>query len=532
MNALKLRVVRLAAVMLLLGNSHWLIAGDTVDVATVDRITIEAEEHSQVMETASWLCDVYGPRLTASPATKEATDWAVTKLRSWGLADVHLEKWNPYDGGLTSEQWQARDRGWTSEQFAFRAVTPRPFIITAVPCVYSPSTNGRVTGPAIRFDAHSFLDMQRFEGKLKDAFLLVDPATPTPAHFKAQATRLTDTQLDAIAKGEPGPQARREVMELRYDALADSRARQWLIKQGVAAALFTSAGDGGTIVMSGKSGSERRKTEAADEIPCVKVSAESYGRIVRILEKDIPVTLELDMQNTFYDNPDVFNIIAEITGVDPKIKDEVVMMGAHFDSWTFGTGATDDGAGAAVVMEAMRILKALDLQPARTIRIGLWTGEEQGGLGSKAYVQKHFWNWVQLENAAPSPTKPEHEKFSVYFNLDGGTGKIRGIDVAGNIAARPIFEKWMGPFNGSGMKTTSPSDTGSADQLAFVRVGLPSFSFIQDPIEYGSRTHHTSADVYERLQPEDLRFNAAVLASFAWQAAQRDEKLPRVGSRH
>jgi Zn-dependent M28 family amino/carboxypeptidase len=295
--------------------------------------------------------------------------------------------------------------------------------------------------------------------------------------------------------------------------------------------VYTSAGDGGTIVMSGYGGAASRKKGAADELPCVKVSAESYGGIIRILEKNIPGTLELEMTNTFYDNPDVFNIIGEISGTDPKIKDEVVMIGAHFDSWTFGTGATDDGAGCAVMMEAMRILAALKVEPRRTIRIGLWTGEEQGALGSKAYCQKHFCDSVRLENGEQSPPKPEQSKFSVYFNLDGGTGKIRGIHLPGDPSAvRPIFQAWMGPFANLGMKTVALSDIGGADHYSFARAGLPSFGFIQDPIEYGTRTHHTSADVYERIQAEDMRFNAAVLASFAWQAAQRDEKLPRGGS--
>jgi Zn-dependent M28 family amino/carboxypeptidase len=258
-------------------------------------------------------------------------------------------------------------------------------------------------------------------------------------------------------------------------------------------------------------------------MPWVIVGAESYGRVVRILEKNIPISLELDMQNTFYDQPDVFNIIAEIPGTDPKLKDEVVMLGAHLDSWTFGTGATDNAAGSAMLMEAMRILKALNVQPRRTIRIALWTGEEQGALGSKAYVAQHFRDG----KGESSTTKPEHETFSVYFNLDGGTGKIRGIFELGATAPGPIFDAWMVPFKEMGMRTVSPWDVGGGDDLSFKQVGLPSFGFIQDPIEYESRTHHSSADVFERIQPDDLRFNTAVLASFAWQAAQRDEKLPR-----
>jgi Zn-dependent M28 family amino/carboxypeptidase len=223
------------------------------------------------------------------------------------------------------------------------------------------------------------------------------------------------------------------------------------------------------------------------------------------------------MQNSFYDDPLVSNVIAELPGIDSRLKNEVVMIGAHLDSWTFGTGATDDGAGSAVMMEAMRILSTLQLHPRRSIRVALWTGEEQNAMGSMAYVKQHF----------QGPAKSERDAFSVYFNLDGGTGKIRGIFNAQNATVRPIFDAWMGPFKDQGMKTVSPCDVGGADQLSFERIGLPSFGFIQDPIEYDTRTHHTSADVYERIQPEDMKFNAAVLASFAWQAAQRNEKLPR-----
>jgi len=494
-------------------------AQEKVDLATIERIETEAEQHSQVMDIASWLTDVFGPRLTGSPNAKAASDWAVETMRSWGLTNAHLEEWGPYDSGLADAQWGPFNRGWTSEQFTFRAITPRPFIINAMPPVGSPSTQGRVTGPATRFDVHSLGDMQRYAGKLKHAFLLLDPPRSTPAHFQPQARRLTAAELDADAAGQPLPRApgEAEVTEIRYNVMDDAAALRWLAKEGVAALLLTSSGDGGMITMRGSAGTG---------LASVNLSAESYGRIVRILEKHIPVTLELEMQNTFYDDQHVFNVIAEISGADPKLKEEVVMLGAHLDSWTFGTGATDDGAGVAMTMEAMRILKALNLQPRRTIRIALWTGEEQGALGSNAYVQRHLRDWVRRHDGELSTTKAEYDSFSVYFNLDAGTGKIRGVHQAGNVAVGAIFDAWMGPFKCLGMKTVTLSDIGGGDNHAFSRVGLPSFGFIQDPIEY-SRTAHTSADVFERLQPEDLQFNAAVVASFAWQAAQRNEKLPR-----
>jgi carboxypeptidase Q len=489
-------------------------AQEKVDVVTVKRIKTEVQQHSQVMDIVSWLSDVYGPRLTGSPNTQAAADWAVTTMRSWGLSNVHLESWGPYA------------RGWTSERFAFRVAAPRPFMINAVPAVWSVSTEGRLTGPAIRFDVHSFADMQRYAGKLHGAFLLIDPARPTPAHFEPLATRLSDAQLAILTAPEPSPHlASNEVVELRYTdkIMGDPEARRWLMNEGVAAMLFNSSGDGGTIFITGNGGSAWLDKKEPNQLPIVKVSAESYGRILRILERNIPVTLELDMKNTFNDNPNVFNIIAEIPGTDPKLKDEVVMMGAHFDSWSYATGATDNAAGSAMLMEAMRILKALNLHPRRTIRIALWTGEEQGALGSAAYVAQHYRD----SKGKSSTTTSEYDTFSVYFNLDGGTGKIRGIFESGNTLPNQIFDAWMEPFNEMGMKTVSPWDIGGGDDNSFRGVGLPSFSFAQDAIEYESRTHHSNADVYERIQPDEMEFNTVVLASFAWQAAQRDAKFPR-----
>ncbi|HEY3860360.1 MAG TPA: M20/M25/M40 family metallo-hydrolase [Verrucomicrobiae bacterium] len=489
-------------------------AREKVDVAAVERIKTEVLQHSQVMDIASWLSDVYGPRLTGSPNTQAAAGWAAATMRSWGLSNVHLESWGAYP------------RGWTSERFAFRAVAPRPFMINAVPAVWSVGTEGRVTGPAIRFDVHSFADMQRYAGKLHGAFLLIDPARPTPAHFEPLATRLSDARLAALAAPEPPPRlASNQVVELRYTdkIMGDPAARRWLMNEGAAAMLFNSSGDGGTIFIWGNGGSAWVNKNEPNQLPIVKVSVESYGRILRMLERNIPVTLELDMQNTFNDNPNVFNIIAEIPGTDPKLKDEVVMMGAHFDSWSYATGATDNAAGSAMLMEAMRILKALDLQPRRTIRIALWTGEEQGALGSAAYVAQHYRD----SKGKSSATTSEYDTFSVYFNLDGGTGKIRGLFESGNTVPSQIFDAWMEPFKEIGMKTVSPWDIGGGDDNSFRSVGLPSFSFAQDDIEYESRTHHSNADVYERIQPDDMKFNTAVLASFAWQASQRDAKFPR-----
>lgn len=475
-----------------------------LDVDVINKVKAEALRNSEVMDTLSWLSDVFGARLTGSPSTEAAAEWAVKKLRSWGVDGAHVELWH------------GNKSGWQNERFMLRCVKPYPFAITAVPSTWSIGSKGRISGPAIRVDAHSFDDMQkRFTGQLKDAFLLIDPPLSTATSFKPHATRLTDAQLQALASGESPPRPVR-IDQVMYDPTADA---QWLVDQGTAAVLFVGPGDAGAISMSGRGG------EARGQLPSVKVSTESYGRIVRMLEKQLPVTLEMEMENAFFDRAENPNVIAEIPGNDRAIGREVVMLGAHLDSWTFGTGATDDAAGVAVVMEAIRILKKSDAQPRRTIRIGLWTGEEQGKLGSQAYVEKHLH--ARREQAHVDPSDAHAEQVSVYLNLDGGTGQIRGIYTLGNRAAEPIFAEWMHAFNDPHMHTVSPLDIGGGDDLAFKVAGIPSFGFIQDPIEYESRTHHTSADVYDRLQPEDLKFNAAVLATFAWLAAQRDERMPR-----
>jgi carboxypeptidase Q len=259
-------------------------------------------------------------------------------------------------------------------------------------------------------------------------------------------------------------------------------------------------------------------------VPTVHVAQEAYGRLARMLEKKVPVKLELNMRNTFFPHDtSSFNIVGEIPGTDPALKDEVVMIGAHFDSWHSGTGATDNGAGSGVMLEAMRLLKTLGLQPRRTIRIALWTGEEQGLYGSREYVLAHFGG---VDSVGFHP-KPEQKNLAAYFNVDNGSGKIRGVYLQGIEAERPIFDAWMAPFKDGGMKTLTIRNTGGTDHLSFIAVGLPGFQFIQDPLDYGNFTHHTNQDVYEHLQPDDMKWNAAVVASFAWQAAQRDEKLPR-----
>lgn len=529
-----------------------LAAQEKVDLATIEKIKAEAMGHSQVMDIMSWLTDVYGPRLTWSPNLTKAGNWAAKTMSGWGLANVHLEPWST-PAGL----------GWASERFSFQSVAPNPFIIQAVPRAWSASTKGKVTGPAMIVEAGCFAELQqKYAGKLKGAFLMATRADTNPVtEFNGWASRLSDSALDRMANppaaGAPGggrgnftappapelspacqaeaaartaaappanPNApRRRGFGGRYSVNSDTTSLRWLEKQGVGAILIGGVGRGyigGDIATD--NGASRAK--GAAQVPFVHVATESYGRLYRMAVKGVVPTLELEMQNHFYPaDSSSFNVIAEIPGTDPALKDEVVMIGGHFDSWHAGTGATDNGAGSATMMEAMRILKTLGVQPRRTIRIGLWTGEEQGLMGSRAYVRAHYGF---ADSAGFHPTM-EQAKFAAYFNVDNGSGKIRGVYQQGNSDVAGIFTAWMAPFNGIGMKTLTIRNTGGTDHLSFDAVGLPGFQFIQDGLDYGSRTHHTNQDVYERIQPEDMKFNSAVLAAFAWQAAQRDERLPR-----
>ena len=523
-------------------------AQEKVDTATIARIRTEAMDHSQIMDIMSWMTDVYGPRLTWSPNTRKAADWAMTTMKSWGLANVHLEEW-----------YVPNALGWANEYFALNAVAPNPFIVEAVPRAWSAGTNGRVTGPAMRVQAGCLAEFQQnYSGKLKNAFVLPAAAFAGPVtQFNAIGTRYGDSALLNIAFPTPNPgrggfaggapaggAAAPELSAVCAQAAAaapaanapagrgggrggfnvtgDTAALRWMQNQGVAAILL--GGRGGSNSAGGDIATDNGASRAKGypRVPMVHVATESYGRIARMVERNQPVTLSLDMKNTFYPADTAsFNVIAEIPGSD--LKDEVVMIGGHFDSWHSGTGATDNGAGSGVMMEAMRILKTLNLQPRRTIRIGLWTGEEQGLYGSQAYVRQHYGT----TDSAGFHVLPEQAKFAAYFNVDNGSGKIRGVYLQGMPNEWPIFDAWMAPFKTSGMRALTLSNTGGTDHLSYVAVGLPGFQFIQDPLDYGNFTHHTNQDVYERLQPDDMKWNAAVVASFAWQAAQRDEKLPR-----
>lgn len=488
---------------------------DEPDLDALYRIKHEGSANSAVMDTLSHLTDVHGPRLTNSPLMHAAAAWAQERLKSWGLSNVRTEAWGPFG------------RGWVHEHVALHMTAPQPFVLQGYPKAWTPGTDGAVSGNAVFAVIDNEADFDKHRGTLRGTFVLHSPMRDIKAFVESPRRRLTDTELQVLSKqplGQGSPNQRSGLGG--FAGLAEFREKrlQFYKDEGVVAILEMSPGDrgdNGAIRVQGPGPGEGGRTKETEApLPHIVLSAEHYGRLQRLIDKKIPVSLTMDVRNRFVDEShDVYNVFAELPGTDKA--DEVVMIGAHFDSWHSGTGATDNAVSSAVMMEAMRILKASGLAPRRTIRLALWTGEEQGLLGSRAYVKAHF------ADPADMKVTPAHEKFSVYFNMDNGGGAFRGVYLQGNEAAAPIFEQWMKPLANLGMTTVTIRNTGGTDHLAFDAVGLPGFQFVQDPLEYGTRTHHTNLDVYERAIPQDLIQNAIIVATFAYQAATRDDRFPR-----
>ena len=482
--------------------------GEPVDLQAIDAIKDEGLQRSKVMHVASYLTDVYGPRLTGSPNIRAAGDWAVKEMQGWGLANAKLEPWGSFG------------RGWTNDRFVAHMLSPSAAPLIGFPKAWTPSLDGPVRADAVMAILATDRDLDSFRGKLKGKYVLTTPVRSVAAHFEPEGRRYTDAELAERARQTVAPAARssgRGTPSNAGGAGFGARRTAFLVSEGVVATLEPGRGDGGTVFV--QSGGSRNASDPPT-VAQIVLAVEHYNRIVRILEKNIPVTLEFDVRNTFHDEDlSAFNVIAEIPGTDKA--DELVMLGAHFDSWHSGTGATDNAAGSAVVMEAMRILKATGLRLRRTVRVALWTGEEQGLLGSRAYVDQQFAARQTLV------TSPAHARFAGYFNLDNGTGAIRGVYMQGNEAVAPIFRAWMQPFESFKMTTLTIRNTGGTDHLSFDAVGLPGFQFIQDPVEYDSRTHHSSMDVYDRIQATDMMQNAVVVAAFAYHTANREQLLPR-----
>ena len=550
----------------------------------IDKIKEEGTKNSQVMQTLSYMSDVIGPRLTASPGAKRANEWTRDTLAKWGLQNAHLESWGPFG------------RGWTLKRFTAMVDGPTAFPLIAYPKAWSPGTDKLIapapvdpkaknkaaapanpstayTGEVVRFNAQNVAELEQYKGKLKGKIVLIGPIRDVKAWMEAPGKRFTDTELLNMADapdpatirrpaGGPGggPGGNPNFAQMQQ---FNSARMRFLADEGAAILVDSARGDGGTIFVQGATAVQPppaapgspanppvRVYDKGANVPIqVSASVEHFNRVARMIDAGEKVTMTIDLAVEYQDaDPNGYNTLAEIPGTDKA--DELVMLGGHLDSWHGGTGATDNAAGCAVMMEAVRIIQSLGLKPRRTIRIGLWTGEEQGLLGSRAYVKQHLgylgdgstpsFGGGGGGNAAPQPlTKlAEYDKFSAYFNIDNGTGKIRGVYMQGNEGVRPIFRNWLSSFKDPkwydaskpldmSANTLTLSNTGGTDHLSFDAIGLPGFQFIQDAVEYDTRTHHSNQDVYDRIQADDMKQMAIILATFVYQAAMMDDKMPR-----
>lgn len=526
-----------------------LTADDGVDLTAVHRIKSEAFGGSKVMDHMFFLTDVNGPRLTGSPGYAKAADWAIGALKSWGVDSARREKWGTFG------------RGWSITRFAASMREPVFATLHGVPLAWSAGTNGPVTAEVVsaplfakweRMDANDpeklAARIARYavenKGKLRGKIVLIEADRDFELPKKAAGERYDDAKLneEAAAPDPAGPlvydwpikrlpsdpkDAERLMNDLPDEVAEEYYARmlriqgqlaRFLSDEGVVGVFSTDRRGDGAIVFAEQAASW--ETGATAPPASIALAPEGYSRLARLVAKGVPTKVELDLGVAFHDeSPDGFNVVAEIPG--GRKKDEVVMLGAHLDSWHGGTGAADNAAGSAVVIEAFRILKTLKLPMDRTVRLALWGGEEQGLFGSRGYVKEHFGDPVTMA------LKPEHARLAAYFNVDNGSGKIRGVYLQGNDMVRPIFEGWLAPFRDHGATTLSIRDTGGTDHLSFDAVGLPGFQFIQDPLDYGTRTHHSHIDVYDHVQPADLMQASAIVASFVFNAASRPDALPR-----
>jgi hypothetical protein len=500
---------------------------EKVDLEMITRIRYEGFRNSKVMEIASGLMDGIGPRLTGSPNMKRANEWTRDQLTSFGLSNAHLESWGPFG------------RGWFNEYINVRMTSPDVAPLIAYAKAWTPSTNGVLKGKCIRVKIEDKKDFDKYRGKLAGLIAIFGPDPEVKTINQPMFERLGDKELSEIGQYQVPSEKqafrfRQYIKRMQFTKdvnkfLADEKVLA-LVDHG-----YGSFGGGTVFVQSGGSW----KTGETVTVPGITVALEQWDRIARLLEQKKDVELEMNVTNSFSDADLMqYNTVAEIPGSDKR--DELVMVGAHLDSWHSGTGATDNGAGSVVMMEAMRILKALDVKSRRTIRIALWSGEEQGLLGSQNYVQQHFGSRPPMDEpdykgmptllrreAGPVTVKPEQAKVSAYFNVDNGSGKIRGVYLQENEGEAPLFEAWMQPFKDLGMTTLTMRNTGGTDHLSFDAVGIPGFQFIQDPLDYETRTHHSNMDVYDRLQADDLKQAAVIVASFVYNAAMRDAMLPR-----
>jgi len=493
----------------------------------VQKIRDEGLNRSQVMEIVSYMSDVYGPRLTNSPSYDRAIEWAGETFKKYGMENITVEPWGEF--GL----------GWENEYVSVHMTAPRYQPVFAFPRAWTRGTNGKIIVEAVLVNTDEIFteaDLDQYRGKLNGKIVLTKPIVKLSPNFEPEARRRSTEELDRLAvtqlEERPGMITipRDEYQKLRdrkpgepIEKLDSKIVNEFLEKEG--AAVIAAPGRGGFGAFY-TSGSQIKSKDDPKPLPTLSMAAEHYNRILRILEKNIPVMLEVEIRNTWYeDDPTDYNITADLPGTD--LKDEVVILGNHYDSWHTGTGAADNACGCAIVMEALRILKEIGVRPRRTIRAAFWGGEEQGLYGSRGYVNRHYARMTgNYGNIKVEEKLPDYDKMCAYFNFDNGTGRIRGVNLQGNERLRPIFEAWMQPFRDLEMTHLSPASVGGTDHLSFDWAGLPGFQFIQDRLDYRTQ-YHTNMDVYDRLVPEDLRQASVIFASFAYHAAMGDKMLPR-----
>lgn len=502
-------------------------ATDPLDLATIGRIRTEAIQRSQAMDHVWWLSEVYGPRATATPAFEQASQWAMKQFTAWGLTNVHQERF-------------LFGQGWTIERFSAHLLTPQTQALIGQPRWYSPSTSGPVTSDVVYLRATNETELSAYRGQLRGKIVVMQPVRTVRMLEGRLILRMGEAEWAEAMQtplSSPAPPPARVLEQMRAFQAFAAQVQRFLVTEGAAVLLErgsdsdeTPGGsdlswmqqrvDGGTI-FPGNGGS--REPKASVPIPSATLAVEHYNRIVRLLERGQPVRLEVNIQTAFHaeTHPEGngINTIAEIPGSD--LAHEVVLLGAHLDSYPYAGGATDNATGSAAMMEAVRVIQTLGLKPRRTIRVALWAGEEQGLLGARAYVNRHF------HDAATNTPKPAHASLAAYFNLDNGTGRIVGVWGQGNLGAIRLFERWGETVKDLGFKAVSPRSVGSTDHVPFDQAGLPGFQFIQERLEYQARTHHSNMDTYDHVQRDDLTQQGAIAAVFAWHAANTPEKLPR-----
>jgi len=497
--------------LLIAGTIGSAFAQEPVDTAMVRKIRDEGLNHSKVMETAFYLTDVSGPRISGSPELKHAQDWAVNQLKSWGMVNAKREPWGKFG------------KGWEVQKNYVAMTAPYYHALVAIPKAWTPGTNGAISGDVILMKVDTTADLDKYKGKLQGKIIIFDTKPGVERTYKADAARYTDAELDEMAKATA---ASASGQRRAFDRTALLKARalraaitDFLVSEHAGLILSQARGSDGTVfTTNGASYADTAKAVPAE----LETGGEDFQRILRLVKAGIKVKVEADIKTQFFtDDEQGYDVVGEIPGTDKKLKDQVVMVGGHLDSWHAATGGTDNAAGSAVMMETMRILKAVNFKPRRTVRIALWSSEEQGLFGSRGYVLNHFGDPKTME------LKPEQAKVSAYYNLDNGTGKIRGIYLQGDSAAAPIFKVWLEPFKDLGASTITIRNTGSTDHVSFDAVGIPGFQFIQDALDYGARTHHSNQDTYDKLSEDDLKQAATIVATFVYHTAQRDEMIPR-----